>query len=80
MFLLDIFQGMVPGFHNPHFIPGPATANVQIHIRPTTDVSQPMPRLPWRPLETVTCFKVIALINCSNVSSNAGIIMLSFVL
>ncbi|CAB3986037.1 cleavage and polyadenylation specificity factor subunit 4-like [Paramuricea clavata] len=49
--------GMVPGFHNPHFIPGPATANVQIHIRPAADGSQPMPRLPWRPLETVTCFK-----------------------
>lgn len=48
---------MPPGFHNPHFNLAPPTANVQIQLQPAAE-GQPMPRLPWRPLETVTCFKV----------------------
>ena len=47
-------------FHNPHFNPAPPTANVQIPIQPIAGV-QPVVRVPWRPLETVTCFKVIVL-------------------
>jgi hypothetical protein len=49
---------VIPAFHHPHFSAGPPTANVQIQIQPTTEMP-PQIRIPWRPLETVTCFKVI---------------------